>query len=169
MKHSVAVATAATKREKTPGTVAAVSEGVTLKEGAEMLKMIIPQTTGTRQCAYAGYLIEVSPTDSPSNVHYAEAANAQLVRFTHRIFRIPSQRRFIVRHFHDATAADRAETERTLLLTGELFHRYRHIARRTRRPDGTFHFRMVAGPMVQDPLLQLELEMMIDLSSGVQL
>jgi hypothetical protein len=119
--------------------------------------------------AYSGYSIEVSPIDSATRTHYAEAANGRLTRFTHRILRIPSQRRFVVRHFHDATPSDRAHTMKALFLTGELFYEYRHIARRYRRPDGTYGYQLIAGPMPDDPFAQLELEMIIDQASGVTL
>lgn len=169
MARATAAGLMTTDQEKTPGTVAAVSEGMTLKEGAEVFNLIIPQTLGTRQCAYAGYTIEVDPVDSPSRVRYAEAPNGRLARFTHRIFRIPSQRRFIVRHFQDSTPADRAHTMRALILTGEVFYKNRHISTRSRRSDGTWSYRLISGPWVEDPFAQLELEMMIDQTSGVTL
>lgn len=116
---------------------------------------------------YPGYSVDISIEDSKASVHYDASARGQLTRFTFILFRIPSQKRFLVRFFHDATDEDRKLIESKLHLQGLLFFHSRHLARRDRRSDGTYAFSIYGGALVDDPLVQLELEMMIDLTSGV--
>lgn len=136
-----------------------------------MSKTTIPHPNTSRQPvrgrAFAGYTVEIDSEDSKTSVLYRPTSDGRLARFTYRAFRIPSQRRFVIRHFHDATAADRAETEEFAPLIGALYNRNRNVVTRYRRNDGTYGFVLIGGTFVDDPLVQLELEMMIDLSSGV--
>jgi len=116
---------------------------------------------------YSEYTVSVDPVEAKTSVHYGEAVNGRLARFTYRLFRIPSQKRLVVRHFHDATPEDRQHTEGGMQLQGALFYQSRHAANRHRRPDGTFAYHIIGGRFVDDPLVQVELEMMIDLSQAL--
>ncbi|MEV7875558.1 hypothetical protein [Microbacterium sp. NPDC089188] len=120
-----------------------------------------------RRGPYAGHTVKIDTRESTTSVHYDTATNGALARFTYRLFRIPSERLLIVRYFHDATMEDRQHAEQALHIQGALFYQNRSEAQRRKRPDGTFVFRIIGGRIVDDPLVQLELEMMIELSSGV--
>ncbi|KAA9134843.1 hypothetical protein [Microbacterium caowuchunii] len=89
------------------------------------------------------------------------------VRYHYRVFRVPSQQRFTLRHCADATPADRERAERvlaslpaggwaTLAAWGEL---------QARAGDGAPCTYLWLGSRLDDPLMQLELEMMLDLAS----
>lgn len=117
---------------------------------------------------YTDYKISISDVLSKDSVHYdAPGHGGRLARFTHNLHRIPSEKRFIVNMFHDATEQDRQFAERTLSNHLMLYAQSRDLARRDRRKDGTYVFSIAVGQIVGDPMVQLELEMMIDLSSAV--
>lgn len=121
----------------------------------------IGQVTGEH---YGGYTVYVDPVESKSSVFYTGSAPdaSELVRITYRIFRTPSAKRFVLRHFHNATEVDRVFAEKHPREVGLFFRANEHVARRSRRTDGTYTFTIAAGRKVDDPLQQLELEMMID-------
>lgn len=105
--------------------------------------------------------------DLSRNVYYDENVQGEVLRVHYRIYRSPSKRTYRLRHLHDATDAERAQAMKDFHNLHELFdsleamgHAFRHLNRR----DRTWFFVIGMGTPVEDPLIQLELEMMIDLT-----
>ncbi|KTS09908.1 hypothetical protein [Microbacterium testaceum] len=119
-----------------------------------------------RRGPYTGYTVKVDTRESTTSVHYDTATNGALARFSYRLFRIPSERLLVVRYFHDATSDDRQHAERRMHVQGALFYQNRAEAQCRRRPNGTYVFRIIGGRIVDDPLVQLELETIIDCSQA---
>lgn len=119
---------------------------------------------------YDDYTVEIGPTNSTSTFTEPDAGDVRRVYYW--VFRVPSQKRFIVRPFHDASAGDMADLT-CKLKSGRIPSGWRGAEykgkghRRRRRADGTYEFYAAFGRILDDPLMQLELEMMIDLGSDV--
>lgn len=125
-----------------------------------------------RRGKYADYSVVVRQ-DSVVSVKYTDGANGGIVRAIYDVARIPSRRQFVISMRADATDADRRHLAATLPGIASLASRAEsvhpeHVAKRKIAVDGgrIFAFVFTAGLRVDDPLVQLELEMMIDDSSA---
>ncbi|MFZ4894654.1 hypothetical protein ACL9RL_09405 [Plantibacter sp. Mn2098] len=89
-----------------------------------------------------------------------------------RIERIPSRKQFIVYVLQGASAADRRTAEKLAPMLARGWWAYVPDGWfRWRNPDGAYRYWQLRGELLDDPLMQLELEMMIDAttSTGVSL
>lgn len=120
--------------------------------------------------AYDDYSIEISPKVAPIGV-WTEPRGVDVLRVHYRVFRIPSEKRFVVHRFRDANAEDDAYLESSIA-RGVIAASWRGGEksgagyRRIRRSNGTYSFRGHFGRLLDDPMMQLELEMMLDTSHG---
>lgn len=120
---------------------------------------------------YAGYTVEISKNDSPQDIWYEERG-PQVLRVHYRVYRIPRSRKFLLKHFSAASAEDRVNAEATLQGIPAFFAgcEVRGKASKWRHPEeGYYYWTFCAGTMLDDPMMQLEFEMMIDLAEGVTL
>lgn len=120
---------------------------------------------------YANYTIRVGEDDLNQRVSYREAAAGGLLRVHYRVSRVPSRQEFVLRHCVDATAADRAQAVDRLDRLPSAFANWEKadvVWRRKARIGGYWFFYAFAGTPVDDPLVQLELEMLIDSFAGPQ-
>lgn len=118
---------------------------------------------------YAGYTVEVSKNDAKHDIWY-EDRGPQVLRVHYRLYRIARSRKFLLKHFETATAEDRANAEATLRDVPRFFavNEAAGKASKWRHPEeGYYYWTFCAGTMLDDPMLQLEFEMMIDLDSEV--
>lgn len=121
----------------------------------------------TTRGKYRDYTVRIG-ADYPKDVFY-EYDHPTPLRVHYGVIRVPSKKEFIVRNFHDATARDRAEVEREL---PEIPYTWAAVERRIpkqRAKSGVWFWAWAFGTPTDDPFVQLELEMMIDLSQGVSL
>ena len=93
----------------------------------------------------------------------------RVVRVFYRVVRIPSRRLFQVQLMPGATPQERAWVSRTLHLVPSDFEMYEEAyALKRRSPSGEFYYwSLVMGFPLDDPMMQLELEMMIDQDQDV--
>lgn len=112
---------------------------------------------------YTDYSTETRGDFGSSSVEVHDETG-KLVKYHYRIFRVPSQKLFILKHCVDSTEADRAEAERVLAqMPRGAWPIWEPWADKCRSADGTYYFwRVFMGTFLDDPLMQLELEMMID-------
>lgn len=115
---------------------------------------------------YRSYEV-VHGEDYPRDCYYTEnKIGTDLLRVHYRVTRLPSEKRFTLRHLQDASPAERARTEQQIPRLAQLFESWESIDAAIRRPyRGNRRcalFVVMAGTPVEDPLIQLELEMMID-------
>lgn len=118
---------------------------------------------------YADYTVEVDVVDSTSRIWY-EDRGPDVLKVHYRVFRIPSRRAFVIRHFAAATATDRGEAEAMAPRIPRLFEAWEGAGRATKRrhpTKGHYYWSVAAGTFIDDPLVQLELEMMIDRGAEV--
>lgn len=123
----------------------------------------------TAQGKYADYTFRVEETPSVSKVWY-EDRGPNVLRVHYQVFRTPSRREFLLRHFVDATASDRAEAQAMIPKIPRLWERWERDGRARKRrhtTKGYYYWTAPLGTFADDPLVQMELEMMIDLSEGV--
>lgn len=115
-----------------------------------------------------GWTVKVG-ADAPVEVYYDESqTTGELLRVHARISRSPSRREYILRHLRGATDADRADAMKLFPRLYEHFDRWEAAGLTQRwmdRRDRTWYFTARIGMFVEDPLIQLELEMMIDHTS----
>lgn len=115
---------------------------------------------------YDDYSVEITAEISHMTVWH-EPCRDKVRRVCFWVHRRPSQKRFIVQLFADANAEDEAFV-RESVQTGQIPAFWRAgentgIAyRRRRRTDGTYEFYRGFGRFPDDPLVQLELEMILD-------
>ena len=118
-----------------------------------------------------GWTVRILPTLDKFLVYYAEC-DGELARFTVNAIRCPQTKELEVRHRHGCTAEERAKDLELLVRRAAVdrSHRLPGLwSRFKRNSDGKWAYRITLGEFVEDPLIQLELEMMIDLSTGVTL
>lgn|GEM_PF-3035495 len=115
---------------------------------------------------YASYTLIVDEKPSANKVRY-EDRGPDVLRVHFQIYRIPSLREFKLMHFVDATESDRARAEAMIPKIPGLFELWERdgIATKQRHSKGYYYWSLAVGSFVDDPFLQLELEMMIDLNS----
>lgn len=116
---------------------------------------------------YAGYTTDVG--DDAGTTVVEEVAPGIWARFHCRIYRIPSQRIFRLKHCVDATAEDRDHALRLLarMPDGAWLNVPQAMWFRHKSQRGNFHYwQSFLGRFLDDPLVQLELEMMIDIERG---
>lgn len=95
-------------------------------------------------------------------------ATGQMVKYHYRIFRVPSQRLFVLKHCADATDADRAAALRMLAtMPRGGWGKWARYAEEGRNPNtGVQYWRVLLGTFLEDPLLRLEIvQLMQDLDS----
>lgn len=106
--------------------------------------------------------------DFPRDCHYRDdALDRGLLRVHYRVTRLPSQKLITLRHLRDASPTERAAAERKLPHLSDTFALWEartNAVRRGRYAQNTrcAIFVVMCGTPVEDPLVQLELEMMID-------
>lgn len=113
---------------------------------------------------YANYTVKVDDVESVTAPWYEERGS-QMLKVHYRVYRIPSKKKLILRHFAGSTAEDRAEAEAVLPRLQRAFEIWENQAKARRRKHSTagyIYFAIPAGHLVDDPLVQLELEMMLD-------
>lgn len=115
---------------------------------------------------YANYTVRIGE-DLQRHVTYEESAAGRLMRVHHRISRVPSRQEFVLRHFADATVEDRFDAESRIARIPVTFFNWEQagVVYRKKAAAGYWFFYARAGRPVNDPLVQLELEMMIDLDA----
>jgi len=118
---------------------------------------------------YGDYTVEIGA--DLSTVCRIEATAHELTRIHYCVYRVPSEKKFVIRHHKDATAEDRQRAERGAINWTRGWWEYycEARARRRRNPTtGVYYWRWPMGTLLDDPLIQLELEMMIDSGSAVK-
>lgn len=113
---------------------------------------------------YAGYSVEVSDRDVSHDIWYEERG-VQVLRVHYRLYRIPRSRKFLIKHFASATAEDRSNAEAGLQRVPRFFEIHESLGRASKRrhaDEGYYYWTFCAGTLLDDPAVQLELEMMID-------
>ncbi len=113
---------------------------------------------------YADYTIQRK--DGGKVVYSESALYPELtVRCFYRIVRIPSTKTLIVYTFIDANDQEREWVENALERgnIGRIFRQWENagFTHRRRRKDGTYQFSATGGGALDDPLIDLELEMML--------
>jgi hypothetical protein len=96
----------------------------------------------------------------------------ELVKYHYRIFRVPSQKLFVLKHCADATDADRAAALRMLAtMPRGGWDRWSQYADKGRNPTtGACYWRVLLGTFLDDPLLRLELaQLSLDLDAPTAL
>ncbi|MBP2378847.1 hypothetical protein JOF42_002342 [Microbacterium phyllosphaerae] len=116
---------------------------------------------------YADYSFEVG-NDIARDGWYEHREGGSVLKIHYRAFRVPSTRKFVIRHYAWATDSERAEAERMLLLLPRIYPTWEADgrARRRRHAEGHYYWTAPCGSFLDDPLIQLELEMMADQSTG---
>lgn len=111
---------------------------------------------------YGAYALEVG-ADARARVRF-EHRDVEILKVHFWAFRVPSRRKFIVRHFQDATLEDRIEALRLASRLHTAFEGWEQSGKtsKRRRSDGTYCVRAAAGHFIDDPLDRLELEMMLE-------
>ena len=125
------------------------------------------QPTAAERRKYADYTTEiVADSDYPC---FIEVQAGMVVRFSGMYSRIPSRKVFRLRMKYDATEKERAIAKRVLELmpAGEWARIPDLWEKRRYGSDGRWCFSQTRGSFVDDPLVQLELEMMIDDAADV--
>ena len=113
---------------------------------------------------YANYTVEISDERSHLDVWH-EPRDANVLRVHYRVFRIPSQKKFVIKHLANATDADRAEVERVSSKIPRMFSNWEDldVIKRGRSTKAHYYFWWLsAGTILEDPLVQLEREMRLD-------
>lgn len=147
-----------TRKEKAPDAGQGVEGISSRKEPVDMSTTVRPRGK------YANYTVEVDDIESASDPWY-EDQGSHLLKVHYRVFRIPSKKKLVLRHFAASTAEDRAEAESMLPKLPRAFEIWEGIGKARRKVHTTkryVYFTVPAGHFVDDPLIQLELEMMID-------
>lgn len=142
-------------------------EGMDQKSGQESVSYIVSDPGWQ----YHGWTVRVGE-DMPRQIFYTEnRAGIELLRVHYRVSRAPAKRQFVMRHLTGATERDRTEAMAHFRQLPWVFERNerRGAADRVLNRAGRFWvYYMYRGTPVEDPLIQLELEMMIDRGSGVR-
>ncbi|MFS6529718.1 hypothetical protein V8Z69_07570 [Microbacterium aurugineum] len=147
-----------TRNEKAPNAGQGVEGISSRKEPVDMSTTVRPRGK------YSNYTVEVSDERSHLDVWY-EDRGPKVLRVHYRVFRIPSKKKFVIKHLANATAADCAEVERLIPSIPRMFANWEDggPVKKARNRDAGYYFWWVsAGSYVDDPIVQLELEMMID-------
>lgn len=110
--------------------------------------------------------------DDENDAYYSTSDDGKTtIRIYYRISRIPSRKEFVVRPLGGATTAEREDLQASLAEIPHLFAYWesRGFVRKTKAVGGYWFWYVYCGRTLDDPLLQLELEAMIDetLSSTV--
>lgn len=100
--------------------------------------------------------------DLPGKMFFEEV-NGQLVRFYCQFYRVPSRKEFVLRFYAGADVEDRRRGERMLRRMPEWTEFPTETWFKRRHSAGYYFWKLVIGRPVENPLVQLELEMMIDL------
>ncbi len=120
---------------------------------------------------YSGYEVHISNRTRSAPVRYEPFGSATL-KVVYTVWRVPSQRRFVVALREGTTPEDLAYILSIRSSIAERFHLWEdsvpEAVRKLRRPDGTYCYMASSGPLCDDPCVQLELEMMIDLSTDAE-
>ncbi|WP_394279835.1 hypothetical protein [Microbacterium sp.] len=120
---------------------------------------------------YSDYTATIG-SDYTSDCYYEEYVNdpSLTIRVFYTVTRIPSRKEFVIRFLRNATPDDRTLiTKRLLPRVAHFFSKWEGTMpggiARARVPGATaWQYRITMGKAVNDPLVQLELEMMIDLT-----
>lgn len=126
-------------------------------------------TTRASTGKYAGYTVEVGEDIFSQQIWFEERPPFSVLRVHYVVTRTPSEKTFRVRHLSGSTEADRQKIEAQLADIPRLFDVFERggATTRKRRDDGKHYVYTYAGTLVDDPLANLELEMMVDGSSSV--
>ncbi|MFJ4255176.1 hypothetical protein [Microbacterium sp. NPDC090003] len=119
---------------------------------------------------YADYTVRIGE-EFPLDVYYDENLRGELLRIHHRVSRTPSRREFVVRPLRGATSDDRADIEEEIRNLRRVFRKCDRDgvpSRKWNRAGRFWFFVIYLGSIVNDPLVQLELEMMIDLEHEIR-
>lgn len=117
---------------------------------------------------YADYTFKVG-SDIPRDGWYEQRDAGRVLKIHYRAYRVPSKREFGIRHYAWSTETERAEGVRMLHLLPRIFWLWESDgrARKRRHPDGHYYWTAPCGSFLDDPLIQLELEMMLGDSSDM--
>lgn len=85
-----------------------------------------------------------------------------VMRLFYRIIRVPSQQEFRVRLMPGANDKERVWVERHLHQIPDTFAQFEYLTRKQRLASGKYAWSLCCGFYIADPIMQLELEMMID-------
>ncbi|MFJ4175811.1 hypothetical protein [Microbacterium sp. NPDC089696] len=116
---------------------------------------------------YSNYGFEVGG-DIDKEGWYEPRDGGRVLKIHYRAFRVPSEKKFIVRNYAPSTETERAEAERMLHLLPRIYGHWEQDGRAKRcrhSTTGTYFWSAPCGSFLDDPLMQLELEMMIDRGS----
>lgn len=120
---------------------------------------------------YHGYTVRIGD-DYPRTPYVDEDILGRgLMRVHCRVSRTPSKREFVVRSFSGSTDAERAGAAKLVHRVHRMFERAEAsggVSRVLNREGRFWVYYILPGSPIEDPLIQLELEMMIDLGSGVR-
>ncbi|MDJ1115397.1 hypothetical protein [Microbacterium dauci] len=123
---------------------------------------------------YSDYTVTIGE-DYKTDCYYTEFVNdpSLTIRVFYTVTRIPSRKEFVIKFLRNVTPDERALiTKKLLPRAAYFFSKWERTMRggiaRERVPGSTaWQYRVAMGKAVSDPLVQLELEMMIDLTREV--
>lgn len=115
------------------------------------------------RATYSGYEVTIG-RDIPNDGWY-ENRGPDVLKVHFRLYRVPSQKRFVLRNYETSNAAERAEAERILTQAHRLFPQWEAEgrARRRRHSSGRYYWTAACGSFLDDPLQRLEREEQIDI------
>lgn len=121
-------------------------------------------------CKFYGWTIREGADLSIAPYMDQDVLGRGFLRVHYRVTRTPSKREFVLRHLTGSTIDERARARRVMANVANWFARAeaRGAACQHLNRAGRFWiYSVYAGTPLNDPLIQLELEMMIDLHSEV--
>lgn len=117
---------------------------------------------------YANYEHKVG-NDIDRDGWYEHRDGGSVLKVHYRAYRLPSENAFYIRHYRWSSDTERAEAERVLRILPRIWPLWESDgrARKRRHPDGYYYWTAPCGTLLDDPLIQLELEMMLDNNAPV--
>lgn len=102
--------------------------------------------------------------DIPRDGWYEQRSAGRVLKIHYRAYRVPSKHEFVIRHYAWSTDTERKEGERMLHILPRIFWLWESDgrAKKRRHQDGHYFWTAPCGSFLDDPLIQLELEMLIE-------
>lgn len=125
------------------------------------------QLTPAESRKYADYTTRIGADGTFTS--FVEEYPEGWAKFYYRIYRVPSRKEFVLRMAADANTRERTHAEKVLaqMPSGAWAKFDPNSWLKHRAQEGYWYWKLIGGDNLDDPFVQLELEMMIDLSAGV--